>query len=131
MVSYEIKIKKLEIKNFRKFNHFSINFDDKFFSVIAGRNATGKTTVLEAVNIAFSERGPKFSDIKESDFNNDEPIVINVEFSLPFFFEFFDESHNYTGLVPCYGFSKTIKRRVRKEQNKFFPQNMILKLNTK
>ncbi len=121
MINYPIKIKYLEIKNFRKFENISIEFSDDHMAVIAGKNGTGKTSILEAIDIAFSEKSAKFMNIKESDFNNEKAIEIKIIFNLPFFFEFVDkENSEYSGLIPCWGFSKIINRRSIKERNKYF-----------
>lgn len=44
-------LNKLSIKNFRCFDNFNINFDDKL-NVIIGNNGSGKTTLLDAISIA-------------------------------------------------------------------------------
>lgn len=44
-------LNKLSIKNFRCFEDFEINFDDKL-NVIVGNNGSGKTTLLDAISIA-------------------------------------------------------------------------------
>lgn len=120
-MDYNIKIKSLLIKNFRQFKELQVDFDGKGYVALAGRNGTGKTSILEAIHIALSERSSKFTDIVESDFCNEEPIVLEVEFDKPFFFEFIDQNNNdYRGLVPCWKFRKTIKRRGAKEANQLF-----------
>ena len=43
-----MQISRLELKNFRRFTSFSIDFDPHL-TVIAARNGHGKTTVLEGV----------------------------------------------------------------------------------
>jgi predicted ATP-dependent endonuclease of OLD family len=118
MIDYKIAIKRVEIINFRKFKKLNIDFASTSLAVLSGRNATGKTSILEAINIALSERSSKFTDVKESDFYSEEPISIKIEFNNPFFFQFDD--NNYKGLIPCYSFTKTIKRRDRKERGKSF-----------
>lgn len=121
MINYPIKIKYLEIKNFRKFKNFSIDFSDDNLAIVVGKNGTGKTSILGAIDVAFSEKSAKFLNIKESDFNNENEIEIKIRFNLPFFFEFIDNKNDdYSGLIPCWGFSRFIKRRLKKERNKYF-----------
>lgn len=45
-------IKKLELKRFKKFEHTSIELAN--FSVLVGENSSGKTTVLQAINLALN-----------------------------------------------------------------------------
>ena len=47
-----MKIKNLHIENFRCFNILDISFEK--FTTLVGENGTGKTAVLEAVNLALS-----------------------------------------------------------------------------
>lgn len=48
-------IKQLILKNFRVFPHLSINFNDGL-NVLVGDNEAGKSTVLEAINLALTSR---------------------------------------------------------------------------
>ena len=57
-------IKSLEIKNFRNYEDFSIEFD-KNLNIIIGKNAQGKTNLIEAVFL--SSIGKSFRTSKESD----------------------------------------------------------------
>lgn len=53
-----MKIRQLEVKNFRGFEHETFHFSDQF-NLLIGDNGTGKTAVLDALAIAagtFSER---------------------------------------------------------------------------
>ncbi len=120
MINYQVHIKTLRIENFRRFESLNIDFDGSNIAILAGRNATGKTTILEAINLALSERNSKFTEVKESDFYSEEPIIFEVTFDKPYFYQFQDEQTSYQGLIPCYGFKKEIKRRNRKERGKFF-----------
>lgn len=45
-------IKKLELKRFKRFEHTSIDLAN--FSVLVGENSSGKTTVLQAINLALN-----------------------------------------------------------------------------
>lgn len=67
-----MKIKKLQLSNFRRFADFTIEFDEKL-TVLVARNGAGKSSVLDAVATAigsFLTRLPKVSGInpKETDF---------------------------------------------------------------
>ena len=68
-------IKSLEIKNFRNYEDFSIEFD-KNLNIIIGKNAQGKTNLIEAVFL--SSIGKSFRTSKESDlikFGEENAIV--------------------------------------------------------
>ena len=43
------KLSKVKLKNIKCFSDVEISFDNKKFSVIAGDNGSGKTTILRAV----------------------------------------------------------------------------------
>jgi AAA15 family ATPase/GTPase len=131
MINYQLSLKRFNIKNFRKFAVLNIDFADSTIAILAGKNATGKTSILEAINIALSDRGSRSTDIVESDFHNDEPIVFDVTFNKPFFFEFSYASGGRFGLIPCYGFVKTIDRRKVKERGKFFSSEYDVKVDYK
>ena len=58
-----MKVKKLILKNFRRFSDFEITFD-KQLTLLVARNGAGKTSVLDAVAIslgAFLTRLPKIT----------------------------------------------------------------------
>ena len=112
------KITKFNIKNFRKFKDFDINFDNENFFVLCGKNGIGKTSILEAINICFSNKTSKYTGIKETDFYSNQSIEFNVELEKYFFLGF--EDAGYKRLIPCNKFKKTIERRERAEQNKIF-----------
>jgi predicted ATP-binding protein involved in virulence len=48
-----VKLKKLTLTNYRNFDNFTINFDEKL-TVIVAENGVGKTSVLDAVAVALS-----------------------------------------------------------------------------
>ncbi len=131
MIDYQIRLKKFVIRNFRKFEELPIDFDGSSISILAGRNATGKTSILEAINLALTDRSSKFTNISESDFNSEEPIILEVEFNEPFFFSFDYPSGGHSGLIPCFGFTKTINRRKKKEIGKFFSSEYEIKTEYK
>jgi|GEM_PF-4014012 len=113
------KIKRIQIKNFRRFEELTLEFDEGNYFVLIGPNAVGKTSTLEAINIAFSERSSKFTEVKETDFYSDDPIELIVELNDYFFLSFEDE-YGFERLIPCKNFKKIIKRRITKERGKLF-----------
>lgn len=85
-----MKIKKIAIKNFRSFkNSTTIDFEENYTTLV-GKNGVGKTSILEAINLATSFSFVE-SKIKPDDFNVDtEPIEIEVEFDNYFFLKIAD-----------------------------------------
>ena len=59
-----MRIKSLNLINFRNYTNQHIDFDEKL-NILYGDNAQGKTNILEA--IYFCARGRSFKNIKESD----------------------------------------------------------------
>jgi len=112
------KIIKLRIENFRGLNDLEINFNSGNYFVLAGKNGVGKTSILEAINYAFSSKYSKFTEIVEGDFCTDTEIKISIELNDYFFLEF--DSDGYKRLIPCKRFTKTFKRRQTKERGEFF-----------
>ncbi|MCD4756198.1 ATP-binding protein [bacterium] len=112
------KISKLTIKNFRQFEKLEIEFkgDSTYYS-IAGKNRVGKTTVLEAIDLAFNQNIARYTKIEESDFYDGNDIEIVVKLEDPFFLLFKDPLKR---LIPCYKFKKVIKFRKNKEKLKTF-----------
>lgn len=80
-----MKIKKITLKNFRSFkNSTTIDFEENYTTLV-GKNGVGKTSILEAMNLATSFSFVE-SKIKPDDFNNDnESIEITLEFDEFFF----------------------------------------------
>lgn len=67
-----MKIKRLKLNNFRRFEDFEINFDEQL-TVLVARNGAGKSSILDAVATAlgaFVTRLPKVTGLnpKEKDF---------------------------------------------------------------
>lgn len=94
-----LHLTKLQLTNYRRFPEFEIDFDPEL-TVIAARNGQGKTTILEAIAIAF---GPfvgafdngKSKHIGQSDarysrvgsgFENEQnfPVVVSAAISEPY-----------------------------------------------
>ncbi len=49
-----LQIEKLKITNFRKFESYSIEFDHQL-TVLVGDNGTGKSTLIDATNVALGD----------------------------------------------------------------------------
>ena len=124
-MSENIKIKTLEIKNFRKFENIEINFSD-WYSAIVWENGEWKTTILEAIDFALS---PSFTASKVSydDFYNwtENPIIIKVEFNWTFDCSFQD--WYTTRSIPCNWVYLEIKKREAKTPNKAFSDSFTIK----
>ncbi len=121
-------IKSLTIKNFRCFGKgtdekgTAINFNNGLTAFI-GRNGSGKTTILEALNFLIgSDYLP--TKISEKDFNSEannikDEIVIEGETEKPFFATLDVRSNTNqleTIIIPCNKIKLTIKRRERPEK---------------
>lgn len=80
-----MKIKRITIKNFRSFkNSTAIDFEENYTTLV-GKNGVGKTSILEAINLATSFSFVE-NKIQPDDFNNDnEDIEIVAEFDKFFF----------------------------------------------
>jgi len=61
-----LKISKIQIKNFRLLKDFSLDLEDEL-SLIIGKNNTGKTSVLTALDKFLNQTGRR--SIKLDDFN--------------------------------------------------------------
>ena len=55
-----MRIQELELKNFRGFTDFKVQFSPQF-TVIAGMNRQGKTAILEALALLISRLLPQIS----------------------------------------------------------------------
>jgi len=117
-------MKKLSIRNFRGIGVVE-NLSVDRFNIFIGNNGVSKTSILEAINFAFS---PNFlaGRIKHTDFNNgeDRPIDIEIELSNPIIAKLPD---GYTTQeVPCNKISLNIKKRDRKAPGKAFSDMVTL-----
>src|SRR3989338_3348353 len=117
-----MKISKLSISNFRCIKDQT--FNSKEFSIFIGDNATGKTSIIEAVNYALS---PYFLSgrIKHTDFyaGSDDPIAIKIEFDENFTASLPDGY--ITQKIECNGVYLEIKKRDKAAVK--FSSNSILK----
>lgn len=114
-------INKLFIKNFRGFNQDGIEIDfNTGFTSILGRNGSGKTTIIEALNYLLGQEYLS-TRVSEKDFHCDankieDEIIIECETANPFFialdliskekYAFFKNV-----IVPCNKVRLSIKRR--------------------
>ncbi len=117
-------IKNVSIKNFRAIKE--LEFSAENFSIFIGDNATGKTSVLEAINFALS---PYFSKgrIKHTDFHNGEdlPIIIGLEFGSNFTAEMPDGYAKQS--VECNKVRLEIKKREKATPGKAFSDPVVVK----
>lgn len=79
-----MKIKKLQIKNFRAFENETVYFNDH--TSLVGPNGAGKSTILSALNIFFREQSntTAVDSLVEGDFHKNNvslPIEITVTFT--------------------------------------------------
>jgi predicted ATP-binding protein involved in virulence len=92
---YLFSMKKIELHNFRCFEHLPLIFSDKV-NLLIGDNSSGKTTLIRAVSsvlnsffIGFSDENTRFIGLSKDDFRiaesetglaNEEPIKVNFQF---------------------------------------------------
>ena len=57
-----VKIKKIQLNNFRNFKNFSLNFDSKI-NILYGNNGSGKTNILESISLLSKGRGIRNSQL--------------------------------------------------------------------
>ena len=80
-----MKIESIRIENFRSFKDETIRFDD--YICLVGANGSGKSTVLNALNVFFrkyKDSKTDLSKLSEEDFhhkNTENPIKITVTFT--------------------------------------------------
>lgn len=55
-------LKKIRIKNFRKFETFELETNYNFL-ILSGENATGKTTILEAIYLLSTAKSPRTNEL--------------------------------------------------------------------
>lgn len=122
-------IKTIRIKNFRCFGEgddgkgTEIDLNDGLTAFI-GRNGSGKTSVLEALNFLIGQDYLP-TKISEKDFHSaansiKDEIVIEAETRDPFFFEMDvitdQKNQPATVIIPCKAVRLTIKRREKAER---------------
>ena len=62
-----MKIKKLQLYNFRCFEQYELMFSDHRFTLLIGDNGSGKTAILDALAVAVGGFLLAIPDIKPSD----------------------------------------------------------------
>ena len=73
-----MKIKKLSIKNVRKFNK-DVEYNFCKNTLVLGENATGKTTILESICVLSTTRSPKTTNSNEMiAFGKEEMVVSGI-----------------------------------------------------
>jgi AAA15 family ATPase/GTPase len=117
-------IKSLTIKNFRCFGKDGITADlNKGLTAFIGRNGSGKTSILEALNFLIGHDYLP-TRISEKDFHNEakeikDEIFIEGETESPFFITLDVRSSTNqleTIIIPCNKIRLTIKRREKPEK---------------
>ncbi|NLW42915.1 MAG: DNA replication/repair protein RecF [Tissierellia bacterium] len=71
-----MKIKEIQIKNFRNYSHLNLKLNENF-NVFFGRNGSGKTNILEAVSMLIS--GKSFRNGKDKDVLNFNAITYEID----------------------------------------------------
>jgi len=72
-----VKLKKLTLTNFRCYENFEINFNEKL-NVIVAENGGGKTTILDAIAIAYGAMLTRFPKVKGKTFEGSD---LRVDFN--------------------------------------------------
>lgn len=108
-----MQIKNLKIENFRKFESLDIDFNG--ITALVGANGSGKTTILEALNLV-SSKNLMPSRFSEDDFYNEKEITIELEFDNCFFVEVIE--FYTTLLVPAKKIKLVVSRRSKSAANK-------------
>ncbi len=99
-----MRIDKLRLQNFRKFEDTSIEFHPEF-NVLIGENASGKSTILEAIKLGFSifvyrlagDSGPLDVRLKKHDVRYSFPQGNSKEMFFPLNLTFWGE----VGIAEC------------------------------
>jgi len=110
-------IKNVLIENFRGINHLELNLEQ--LTGIVGENGVGKTSILDAINLALS---PYYlsSRVDISDFNyeSEGQFSIKIEFDQNFIAKLPDGWNSRE--VPCIGVALVVKKRERATPGKAF-----------
>ena len=97
-------LSRLRIKNYRSINEIELKFQ-KGKNVILGKNNSGKSNIVKAINILLGESSPSYhksENITENDFfkgNVEHPIYIFCELQRDD-----NEELNYDEIYKCLGF---------------------------
>lgn len=79
-----MKISKLRIQNFRQFEDIVIDFPELTTSIV-GMNGSGKTTIIDAVNVLLSRFNPESKISIDDFFDTSKPIKLAVAFDSYYF----------------------------------------------
>jgi predicted ATP-dependent endonuclease of OLD family len=103
-----MKLKQLNLKNFRAYQEIRVNFDEDL-TVIIGQNDIGKSTILEALDIFFGQEVVKI-DITDLNIyarnNGDNYIIISCSFEVDENFKLVIDAINKTSLKDEYLLNK-------------------------
>lgn len=73
-----MKLIKLKVRNFRCFSdEIEVNFDD--ITALIGKNDSGKTTIMDALDLFFNDKNPDKDDVSKKGFESD--VTITCEFT--------------------------------------------------
>lgn len=90
-----MKIKKLEIKNYRNLDGLTIHFDDDC-NFIVGENNLGKSNILWLLNTIFSYRSFKAEDFKKQDSSIEIYLQLKLDdVELGLFQDLFDSTNHH------------------------------------
>ncbi len=78
-----MKIKTLILDNFRNYESFEISFNEKL-NVIVAENGIGKTTILDAIAIAYGEMLTRIPNIKGKSFEDKDLRIIKEQTNAPY-----------------------------------------------
>ncbi len=70
-------ISKITLKNFRLYDNFSFNCNNRLV-ILSGKNAVGKTSILEAINIASTTKSHRTTDLTEAILEQKDYSQINL-----------------------------------------------------
>lgn len=77
-----IKVKQLELKNFKKIKSLTINFEEKETTIL-GKNGSGKTTVFDAYNwLLFNKNSQNQTVFEIKTLNDDSTPIHNLNHSV-------------------------------------------------
>ncbi|WP_171038188.1 ATP-binding protein [Aquibacillus sediminis] len=74
-----MKLRKLQLKNFRGYEELEVDFNENL-NVIIGKNDVGKSTILDALNIFFNDVKPDLTDCNK--YSTEKVIEIGVTFEM-------------------------------------------------
>lgn len=80
-------LKKVKLKNFRGYTEFEMNFSEEITAII-GKNDIGKSTILEALDVFFSDTPHKLLDVTDLCVSASEPKI-----EITAYFELVDNEH--------------------------------------